>query len=320
MAKSFVPSTAHTPADRVRKALDEAEVGVSRVRGAGPRVLKLLHLLDLADDALAELEASDVDVRAERVRFETVQRQLGNQMRRFVAEAGQSLHEERAAVRPDQARWWWFLDEAVARQRGRRLRRGLIGIAVAAFLLTAAALAYDRFIAPPPEVREAYQLGVQGQALVEEGDLRAALKEFGAAIALTPDDPDPWIWSGVIHTQLGELEDAQVAFEKARSLYDSDLDFLLERGLAYVRVRDLDAASADAERAIREYPDLGYPYYLRASIGTEAGDYAAAVADLEQAAELAQANGNTQLEATARTQRAMVIQLQLYQQSPLTPE
>ena len=320
MAKSFVPSTAHTPADRVRKALDEAEVGVSRVRGAGPRVLKLLHLLDQADDALAELEASDVDVRAERVRFETVERQLGNQMRRFVAEAGKSLHEERAAVRPDQARWWWFLDEAVARQRARRLRRWLIGITAAALLVAAAALAYDRFLAPPPEVREAFQLGVQGEALVEEGDLRAALKEFGAAIALTPDDPDPWIWLGVIHTQLGELEDAQAAFEKARSLYDSDLDFLLQRGLAYVRVRDLDAASADAERAIREYPDLGYPYYLRASIGTAAGDYAAAVTDLEQAAELAQANGNTQLEATARTQRAMVIQLQVYQQSPLTPE
>ena len=320
MAKSFVPSTAHTPADRVREALDEAEIWVSRVRGAGPRVLGLLHLLDQSGDALAELEASGVDVRAERVRFETVQRQLGNQMRRFVAEAGKSLQQERAAGQPDQARWWWFLDEAVARQRVRRLRRWLIGIAAAALLLAAAALAYDRFLAPPPEVREAFQLGVQGEALVEEGDLRAALKEFGAAITLTPDDPDPWIWLGVIHTQLGELEDAQAAFEKARSLYDSDLDFLLERGLAYVRVRDLAAASADAEQAISEYPDLGYPYYLRASIETEAGDYAAAVADLEQAAELAQANGNTQLEATARVQRAMVIQLQMYQQSPLTPE
>ena len=319
MAKSFVPSTAHTPADRVREALDEAEILVSRVRGAGPRVLELLHLLDQADDALAELDASGVDVRAERVRFETVQRQLSNQMRRFVAEAGKSLQQERAASQPDQARWWWFLDEAVTRQRVRRLRRWLIGIVAAALLLAAAALAYDRFFAPSPEEREAFQLGVQGEALVEEGDLRAALKEFGAAIALTPDDPDPWIWLGVIHTQLGELEDAQAAFEKARSLYDSDLDFLLERGLAYVRVRDLAAASADAEQAIREYPDLGYPYYLRASVETEAGDYAAAVADLEQAAELAQANGNTQLEATARVQRAMVIQLQLYQQSPLTP-
>ena len=79
MAKHFVPSTAHTPADRVRQSLDEAEIRVSRLRRAGPQVLGLLHLLDRADDALSELEAAGVDVRAERVRFETVQRQLGNQ-------------------------------------------------------------------------------------------------------------------------------------------------------------------------------------------------------------------------------------------------
>jgi len=55
--------------------------------------------------------------------------------------------------------------------------------------------------------------------------------------------------------------------------------------------------------------------YVRASIATEQEDYAEAIADLEQAADLARAVGDAQLEATARTQRAMVIQLQLHQQS-----
>jgi len=58
---------------------------------------------------------------------------------------------------------------------------------------------------------------------------------------------------------------------------------------------------------------------MRASVATEAGDYAKAVADLDKAAELAQAAGDTQLEATARTQRAMVIQLQVVQQATPTP-
>ena len=129
-----------------------------------------------------------------------------------------------------------------------------------------------------------------------------------------------WIWQGVVHVKLDELDDAQAAFETARSLYETELDFLLERGMTYVRVGDLAAASADVEQAIGEDPDSGYAYYLRATVAAEAGDYAAAVADLEQAAELAQAAGNTQLEATARAQRAMVIQLQLYQQSTPTPE
>jgi len=280
MGKFFVPSTARTPADRVREALDQAELLGSRLRGAGPQVLELLHLLDQGVTALAELEAAGMDVRAERVRFETVQRQLRRRQGLFLAETGVAFQEERAVVRPDRARWWWFLDEAVARQRVRRLRRWLLGILVTALLLSA---------------------------------------EFEAAAALTPGDPEPWIWQGVIHAELGEPDDARVAFETARSLYETDFDFLLGRSRTYLRVGDLPAASADIEQAIVENPDSGQGYLLRAGIVTEQGDYAAAIADLERAAELAQAAGDTQLEAVARTQRAMVIQLQMYQLGTPSP-
>lgn len=319
MGKVFVTSTARTPVDRVRKALDRAELLASNPRRTGPEALELLHLLDQAADALAELEADAVDVRAERVRFETVQRQLRRQQGRLLAQAGAALHGERAAVQPDRARWWWFLDEAVSQQRMRRLRRWLLGGLAAALLLAGAWLVYDRFIAPPPEVRQAFQLGAGGEGLVEKGDLRAALAEFEAAAALIPDDPEPWIWQGVLHSELDELAAAEEAFETARALYEAEFDFLLDRGLTYLRVGNLPAASADVERAILERPDSGHPYYLRASIATERGDYAAAVADLERAADLARAAGDTQLEATARTQRAMVIQLQIYQQATPTP-
>jgi tetratricopeptide (TPR) repeat protein len=282
-------------------------------------VLELLHLLDQGADALAELEAAGMDVRAERAQFETVQRQLRRRQGLFLAEAGVAFQEERAAVQPDRACWWWFLDEAVAQQRVRRLRRWLLGILVAALLLSGAWWAYDRFIAPPPQVRQAYQLSVSGETLASEGDLRAALAQFEAAAALTPEDPEPWIWQGVIRFELGEQDDAQVAFETARSLYETDFYFLLDRGRAYLRVGDLDAASADIEQAILENPESGHSYILRSGVAMERGDFAAAVADLEQAAELAQAAGDTQLEAVARAQRAMVIQLQMVQQSTPSP-
>lgn len=319
MGKLYVASTIRTPADRVREALDRTERLVANVRGAGPQVLELLHLLDRGADALAELEASGMDVRAERGRFETVQRQLRRRQGRFLAEAGAALQEERVAIQPDRARWWWFLDEAVSRERARRLRRWLVGTLVAALALVGAGLVYDRFLAPPPQVREAFRRSAAGEALVGEGDLRAALAEFEAAAALTPDDPDPWVWQGVIHFELAEVDDAQAAFETARRLYERDADFLLDRTMAYLRVGNLPAASADAEQFILDNPDSGRGYYVRAGVATEQGDYAAAVADLERAAELARAAGDTQLEATARTQRAMVIQLQLYQSPTPTP-
>ena len=68
-----------------------------------------------------------------------------------------------------------------------------------------------------------------------------------------------------------------------------------------------------------ENPDSGHGYILRSGIAMERGDYAAAVADLEQAADLAQAAGDAQLEAVARAQRAMVIQLQMVQQATPLP-
>ena len=320
MAKYFIPSTARTPADRVREALDEAEIRVSNLRGAGPQVLEVLHLFDQATDALAHLQASGTDVRAEHTRFETVQRQLRRRQERFLTEAGTALVEERAAVGPDRGRWWWYLDEAVSHERKRRLHRWLLGTLGIVLILAATWLAYDRFIAPPPEVRQALEHSASGEALIQEGDLRAALAEFEAATDLNPDNPELWIWQGVIHSELDDLDNSHTAFEKARSLYEKDLDFSLQRGMTYLRVGDLSAARADAEQAVRENPDSGHAYFVRAGVATEAGDYAAAIADLERAAELAQAAGDAQLEATARAQRAMVIQLRLYQQSTPTPE
>jgi len=319
MGKFFVPPTAKTPADRVREALDRAERYIPNLRKAGPQALALLHLLDQIAQGLVELEATGTDMRAERVRFETIQRQLRHRQSRFLAEVSTELREERAAVQPDPTHWWWFIDEAVAEQRRQQLRRvlkwGLAGL----LLLAIAWVVYDRFIAPPPQVRQAIQHTTAGEALIEQRDLRAALAEFEAAITLTPDDPDPWLWKGAIHSELNEQDQAQAAFDTARDLYETDFDFLLSRALVYLRIGNLEAANSDAEQAIAQDPQAGRGYYIRASIAAELGDCATAIADLERASDLAHAAGDAQLEAAARTQLAMVMQMCIYQQPTLSP-
>ena len=316
MAKHFVPvaPTARTPVDPVRDRLDQAENWVSSPQRSTPQVLELVRLLDEIADALVALEAAGVDVRAERVRFENVQVQLQKQQAWFVARAGSELKNERLAVHPDPTRWWWFLDEAVAHQRSRRLRRWLIGAAAAVLLLAAAWLAYDRFIAPPREVRQAYSLTLSAERLAGQGDLRAALADVEEAATLAPDYAPAWVWKGVITAELNEPEAAEAAFRTARSLYQTEFDFLQERAFTYLRVGDLEAAEADADQAIRENPESGHGYYVRAGVYAEQEDYTAAVVDLDQAAALASVAGDTKLEATARAQRARVIQLALAQQ------
>jgi tetratricopeptide (TPR) repeat protein len=176
---------------------------------------------------------------------------------------------------------------------------------------------YDRFIAPPPEVRQAYQYSTIGESLVDEGDLETALAEFEAAIALTPDDPSLWVWKGAIHSHQGQTEQAEEAFLTARSLYGEGTGFLQDRSMTYLRLGDVDAAAADVEQVIAQEPESGVGYYLRASVAMAREDYKAAVDDLDRASELAQAAGDTQLEATARVQRAMVFQMWSAQASPL---
>lgn len=320
MGRHFVPFTADTPAERVREVLDRAEKRVVGTRGAGHQALELLHLLDQAADGLKELDGADTDFRAEATRFETVQRQLRRRQKQFLSEVGAALQEARAGVRPDPWRWWWFLDEALAQQRRHQLRRVLVGIVVGVLVLAAAWVVYDRFIAPPPNVRQAFQHGASGQSRAEQGDLRGALAEFEAAVALDPADSEHWVWKGMMHVKLNEMDEAAAAFDMARSLSETDLGFLLERGMSYLRLGDLEAANADAEQAIAEYPEAGWARILRANVSVERGDTFAALTDLDQAAELAAAADDIQLEAYARTQRAMVLQLQASQLAPFNSD
>ena len=310
MGKYFFSSEARTPADDVREALGDAEKLMAGLRRTGPQVVQLLYLLDQISEGLDELEASGMDLRAERSRFETIQSQLDRCKGRFLARAGEAFGEAREAVQPDQARWWWFIDNTWRQERRQRLRRWLIVGAAVIALLAIVALVNELFFAPPPEVRQASRLGSRGEYLVrDEGDLEAALAEFEAATALDPATPSYLVWIGVLRSELGDAQAAEEAFDAARSLYETNLGFLLARAGAYRDVGNLDAASADVEQAIIEYPESGWVYYTKHLISLDRGDYTTALEDLDKTEELAREAGDVRLEAAARVQKGMILQM-----------
>ena len=309
MSKLYVTSQAHTPLDGVRQALDRAKRATSDITDADLGPVELLHLFDQIEDMLEQLEQQDVDVRVERAQFESVQRQLDRRKGKFLRCVGQALAEERSRIEPARSHWWWYLDQAAGKQRRRRLRRVAAGTVAVIVVLVAAWLAYQEFLAPPPEVGQAYRRMEAGKAHLAEGDIRGALEAYTAATALTPDDPEPWLWKGVLHDQLGEQAGAREAFAIAERLYETSFDFMLNRGRVYLQSGNVEKARADAQAAIEENPTLGWGYYLRAGVAVREGDQQAALADLEQAIELAQERGNGSLEAMAITQRAQLIQM-----------
>jgi tetratricopeptide (TPR) repeat protein len=284
---------------------------VSDLRAAGPEVIQLLHLLDQIEDDLRKLEHDGVDIRAEQTRFDTVQRQLRRRKRRFLSEVRGALEEERSDEQPAHTRWWWYLDQRAAKERRQKLLRIALGAGAIVALLIVVWLAYERFIAPPPSVRTAFRQIETGKAHVQEGNLQAGIEAFEAATGLMPDDAEAWLWKGVLHSQTGQPAEAEDAFSAGEALHESRCDFLLNRGRIYLQVGDVKRAEADAKTAIAECPDSGWGYYLQAGIAVQRKDYAAALAHVNRAAELAQEVGDAQLEAMARTQQARLTKMVL---------
>jgi tetratricopeptide (TPR) repeat protein len=306
MGKHFIANEPQTPAEDLRKMLEKAESLVANLRSAGPEAIELLRLLDRSAIALEELESIGVDVRPERIRFETVQRRLSRYKRRLVAGVGDSLEKERAIIQPARERWWWYLDETLAEERRKRLRRVLLWVAAVIVLVAALGVIYESFLAPPPEVRLAYRHNLAGEEQVRKGDLEGALDEFEAAMALMPDEAEYHLWVGVLRAKLNE-PGAEAAFEAARSMYSSSADFFLERARVYRTAGDYEAALADVDQAIAAMPDSGWAYYERAQIHQGMGDLSAAIEDLDRADELAGEAGDARLQAFARYQRGLLM-------------
>jgi tetratricopeptide (TPR) repeat protein len=313
MGKFYVPFTTTTPGERVREALERAENLVTNLEGAGTEALQLLHNLDYVSDQLDHLrETSDIDLRAEATLFETIQRQLDRRGGRFLAEVGDALYEERNAVQPAEDHWWWFIDEVIADRRKSRLQRVFTRVGIAVAVLLIGWLAYEQFLAPAPNVREAMRASASAEMLVQEGDLEAALEEFETAVALHPEDADSWVWIGVLRQELDQSEQAEEAFQRAQELSKDMVLFLRARARVYMFIGDLEAAEADANRAVEMNPESGHGYLIRANVAAEQGRFDEALEDLERADQLAREAGDVRLEALARTQRAMMMQRQLY--------
>jgi tetratricopeptide (TPR) repeat protein len=305
MGKHFVPEDPRTPADEIRRTLEEAEIMMAGLHTAGSDLIELLRILDSVSEGLAKLDALGVDVRPERNRFETVQRRLVREKRRFVAKVGGALEKERAAIQPDRERQWWYLDEMLAEERRTRLRRFLTWGAAVLGLLVALGVLYNIFLAPSPETRRSYRHSLAGERLASEGDLASALAEFEAAIELRPDDPEHLVWIGVLRSKL-DRPDAETAFEAAQNIFGAGGDFLLTRARVYRTIGDLEMALADLEQAMDIDPKSGWLYYERALVHQAMGNRDAAVDDLMKADELAGEAGDDELVVIARYQRALL--------------
>jgi tetratricopeptide (TPR) repeat protein len=272
----------------------------------GQRVegIALLQLFDRIADRIDLLEKKGADLRAERGRFESLQKQLRRRGAVLVARVGDALARER----PSEARWWWYIREQITADRKRRLFRVARFVLAGLVLLTVLYLLYDQFLAPPPRVRQANAALYEGERALTAGDFLEAIEQFETAIELEPESVDAHLWLGILYQSMGQQDKATLAFERARSFFDADYQFLLERGLGYLELADFDTAQADAEAIIRLVPERPEGYFLLGSTAERMGNVELALEAFQRASDLADASNQPVLQVTARMHIATLLE------------
>jgi tetratricopeptide (TPR) repeat protein len=161
------------------------------------------------------------------------------------------------------------------------------------------------------------------QFVQQGGDFAMALSEYEAAAAATPDDPDVWLRVGATRDQLGDAQGAQEAFDRARALSASDLDFYRARGAAYLALGLVEPAEGDLRQALELKYDDAQSWYLMANIFESRRQIAEAIDALDKAGQYASETDQSELTAMSRYRMGLLMQQLQFSPStdaaPLTP-
>lgn len=156
------------------------------------------------------------------------------------------------------------------------VRAGLIGALV---------LAAIPVIRAEEPAAEAYTWGVHARWKEMEGDIDGAIADYSKAIAVYPQDPQPFNARAALKKQQGDLAGAIADYDKAIALNpkkDAEIIYA-NRGSARQENGDDDGALADYNQVLVLKPDYSVIYNNRALIRETKGDLDGALADFDKA-------------------------------------
>ena len=138
----------------------------------------------------------------------------------------------------------------------------------------------------------------RGFAHHRNGDSDRAIADLTKAISVNPKYVNPWNNRGLVHLKSEQFEEAIDDFTQALALSPFNVQYLQSRRAAYEKLERMEDAHADAERIrwlngltqltarVRNEPQRVTNWTQRAAYFAEAGEHAAALADLERAIQL----------------------------------
>lgn len=310
-----------TPADELRHLLARCEDGLINLTGPASAA-ELFDALDQIAELLPQIEATGADLRAERARWQGLQERLlarGQQILR-AWQGQQRLVDARQARGPAAEHWWWWIDQRMAERRRSKRRRVAAMLAAGILLLALLSLVIARLFPTDPATRAAYRLRLAAESALAGGDVAGSWPLLQQAVQETPDDPSLLILYGAVADAQGDASAAEQAWQQARELLQgAEAPFRVERGLAFLRLQQIERALADLHAATELDPASARAQLALGGAYEAAGRLQEALAAYEQAAMLAEAANNAELTATARVQMATLMQ-RMQMAPPTTPQ
>lgn len=293
----------------ISSALDEIETALGKIDGSqGPIAEKIFNLMD---EILEQEKFLHAD---ERLKFQTqynyISKRIYSAAKLLVKTVGgvAALQEKRKGKGLGSEHWWWYLDHYLDQKRKKGIKRAGVIAVIVMVLIAALSVVYDKFIAPPPEVRARLDYETRIDDYIFAGDYMSAMSEMEKALALAPDYYPLWIKRGVLEKVSGNEAEAQSSFAKAQQLVDNQEYFYYERANVSMQLGLLDDVLKDADQLLEINAQSAEAYLFRGLVFETRGQNDQAQSAYEKAADLAIDQNKSQLAATIRVRMGMLMQ------------
>jgi tetratricopeptide (TPR) repeat protein len=152
---------------------------------------------------------------------------------------------------------------------------------------------YDQALRINPNSAAAYFN--RGNARSALGDYQGAIADYDQALRINPNFTLAYNNRGLARSDLSDNQGAIADYDQALRINPNDAVAYFNRGNArYYDLGDSQGALADYNQFLRISPNNAIAYALRGLARSGLGDKQGAIADLQRAAQLAQAQGNMQ--------------------------
>ena len=302
---------ANSPADALRRDLDEAEKLVTRIRPEG--VEALLLTLDRIDAELDTFDDSEMDLRPERSRWDSLIQRVNTQAPAIAGAAAKGprfaqLRKTHAIGPATEFSFWWFLDQEASRQRRKILvRLGTVVGSVLGGLLLVYGVMMTFFPPDPLDVLYADVMYQLDQYSMEQ-NWPDALTVIDANLEQLAAEPDILIWRGVLEEQLDHPEIAKKNLDQAWAmLAGREVNYWNALGNRRLQVGNLDGAEPALDQALVLDPENPQAHFLLGGLAEARGDNTLAMEYYNRVFDLAEAS-DPQLAVIARVRVSQILQ------------